>query len=330
MSNTTSDDVIDLTDGANYSDKEVDIYAITMAKGGIGKSTTTRLLGQIYASRGERILLFDVDPQGSLVTTFDVQAKYDADQAWADYGGGITDAILNSQPEAIARDHVIISDNLHLVQGGNVLDKLNMALASIDVAESQERLVDALSHLHDQYGYDRILIDMPAGGYSNLSKLALNICDWGIMPCGPDHADAEGIRTCLRRAKEWGSQIEWIITFLTKYHPGSPKEQANAHQRIRQWLVSDGQDNQHLFAPYNSIRHCPGILNKAIAAKMPLHDYVEAINSDNPPEHIAGDGPLEKSAMPLVQELDDLADEIDARVTIKKRHRDRSATGTAS
>src|SRR3954453_19817282 len=42
------------------------ILCITAPKGGVGKSTTTLNLGAALAERGQRVLLVDLDPQGSL------------------------------------------------------------------------------------------------------------------------------------------------------------------------------------------------------------------------------------------------------------------------
>ncbi|MDP1931994.1 MAG: ParA family protein [Gammaproteobacteria bacterium] len=46
------------------------IWAVANQKGGVGKTTTTVALGGLLAESGARVLLLDLDPQGSLTTYF--------------------------------------------------------------------------------------------------------------------------------------------------------------------------------------------------------------------------------------------------------------------
>jgi chromosome partitioning protein len=51
------------------------VWAIANQKGGVGKTTTTLLLGRLLAARGQRVLLADLDPHASLTRAFDVPAE---------------------------------------------------------------------------------------------------------------------------------------------------------------------------------------------------------------------------------------------------------------
>jgi chromosome partitioning protein len=48
------------------------VWAIANQKGGVGKTTTTLLLGRLLAARGQRVLLADLDPHASLTRAFGV------------------------------------------------------------------------------------------------------------------------------------------------------------------------------------------------------------------------------------------------------------------
>ncbi|WP_407351633.1 ParA family protein [Luteimonas sp. R10] len=51
------------------------VWAIANQKGGVGKTTTTLALGRTLALRGQRVLLVDLDPHGSLTRAFGVPAE---------------------------------------------------------------------------------------------------------------------------------------------------------------------------------------------------------------------------------------------------------------
>lgn len=51
------------------------VWAIANQKGGVGKTTTTLLLGRLLAARGNRVLLVDLDPHASLTRAFGIPVE---------------------------------------------------------------------------------------------------------------------------------------------------------------------------------------------------------------------------------------------------------------
>ncbi len=51
------------------------VWAIANQKGGVGKTTTSLLLGRLLAARGQRVLLVDLDPHASLTRAFGIPAE---------------------------------------------------------------------------------------------------------------------------------------------------------------------------------------------------------------------------------------------------------------
>lgn len=119
------------------------ILAIANHKGGVGKTTTTATIGAILASRGNSVLLVDMDAQANLTTglteTNSQSTIYDA----------IKDGKFFSPVE--------VGENLKLIPSSEEFASIDLVLAG--AMEREYRLKDFLEPYSDSYDY--IIIDCP-------------------------------------------------------------------------------------------------------------------------------------------------------------------------
>ena len=107
--------------GAMQRQKPRNVWAIANGKGGVGKTTLTATLGQIAAAAGRRVLIVDLDPQGTLA--YDL--GYDAD---TEGGVELFDAVARRRRlQPTFRD---VRPNLDVVAAGNDTHALGVWLSS--------------------------------------------------------------------------------------------------------------------------------------------------------------------------------------------------------
>lgn len=148
------------------------VIAVTIQKGGVGKSTTTHEIGANLANMGYRVLLCDLDPQQNLSrmagADFEAVSVYDV---------LVGDVMAADAIQSVAGLDVIIADK-------------QLKRADRDFAGDDDiyRLTAALMPVRENY--DFVVIDTPPS-LGVLPSMALCAADFCLIPC---EATANGIQ----------------------------------------------------------------------------------------------------------------------------------------
>jgi chromosome partitioning protein len=161
------------------------ITAMANQKGGVGKTTTTINLGAALAETGERILLVDMDPQGSLGVGLGIEP----------HGLDVTIYNLLMQDGATPDDALVETrvTDLHLLPANIDLAAAELLLVQ-EVAREQalQRVLDRL-----RYRYDRILIDCPPS-LGLLTINGLTAADGVIVPLECEYFALRGMSLLMQ------------------------------------------------------------------------------------------------------------------------------------
>jgi chromosome partitioning protein len=169
------------------------VLAIANLKGGIAKTTTVFALGDALATRGQRVLLVDLDPQASLT----LASGHDP----SDLPVTIYDALLHYTkhlaPLALADYRQSLGERLDLLPSNL---KLTQAEKELQSAKREEYLLDeALAPARG--AYDVVLIDCPPS-FSLLTMNALTAADQVLIPLAPEYLSVQGLALLLENIRD--------------------------------------------------------------------------------------------------------------------------------
>jgi cellulose biosynthesis protein BcsQ len=183
-------------------------------KGGVGKTTLSANLAAAFAERGERILVVDLDYQGSLTSLMLAQSNAQKGDFPSMVDLLIGDTLPEHWPQITIKQ---VSDKLHYISCWYSFEKLERNLEYRWVLQDTRddirfRLSRALLSLEIQSNYDRVIIDAPprmTTGFLNGFCSATHL----FVPTVVDNVSAIAVGTFARQFRELRSVLNPQIEF---------------------------------------------------------------------------------------------------------------------
>lgn len=181
------------------------VWGVVNQKGGVGKTTTVTALSGLLAEQGHRVLMIDLDPQGSLSRYFD----FDVDTLQ----GTTSDVLQLSEPSAVSVMNMIRptgEENLSLLPGSPALSALERKMSSS--GGMGMALQRALGCIENQFDY--VILDSPPV----LGLLMINVlaaAEHLVIPSQTEPLALEGLARMVHTLgmveKSLGHSPEFVI-----------------------------------------------------------------------------------------------------------------------
>ncbi len=163
------------------------VICIANQKGGVGKTTTSVNLSAALASRGRRVLLVDLDPQGNASSGLGLK-KYEYQDL------NIYHVLIG---EASLKEVIRASSTSNLDVAPANPDLVGAEIELVDTPKREFRLKEALASFQDVYDY--VFIDCPPSlGLLTLNALAA--ANTFIVPLQCEYYALEGLSQLLNTA----------------------------------------------------------------------------------------------------------------------------------
>ncbi len=163
------------------------VFAVINQKGGVGKTTTVFNMAAEIANNGNKVLVMDMDSQGSLTTSMGFVSS-DIENTI----GKVFETLIRREPMPNLQEYIISRDNVDLIPSNLTL---SVADISIVTATAREYLLKKIiMQIKEQYDY--IIIDCPP----TLGMLVVNVltaADSIIVPIKASEMDAKGFESLL-------------------------------------------------------------------------------------------------------------------------------------
>lgn len=173
------------------------VISVANNKGGIAKTTTVVNLADALTRFGKKVLMIDLDTQGSLSVYMGIEPRV--------LGVSISD-VLSGKCQ-LMEAMLPINDNLTLVP----------ATVDLNLKEGQSEVLKAkLEGYVDKYDY--VLLDnSPSYGIMTINSLMAS--DYVIAPCEPEYLAFRGLENLcesIEAVKRYNPKLEFMGVLLTK------------------------------------------------------------------------------------------------------------------
>lgn len=205
-------------------------------KGGSSKTTCTYLASHFLASRGYRVLLVDLDPQGSLTASFELSRNGEAVRGvdWEQTIGPVLTGEVDSIDSQVHQTHWPTIDLVPAsvdVYDAEMLLAVETARTGVQDNPFWKRLDQSLRQLK---GYDFVLLDSAPA--LNLAAInAVVAADGLVIPVPPRNLDLEAavkfakvVHAWTERLPGFNSRPRWLRLLLTQLQKGSLSDQTHA------------------------------------------------------------------------------------------------------
>ena len=156
------------------------VLVVSNQKGGVGKTTTAISLGAALVSRGQRVLIIDLDPQANATSGLGIAKE-----------AGVYGVLLKERPIAESVVHTEIP-GLDILPSGP-----DMAGAEVELVPLMAREYRLRQALREGAGYDTVIVDCPPSlGLLTVNALAAG--DAVIVPVQCEYYALEGLAQLLQ------------------------------------------------------------------------------------------------------------------------------------
>lgn len=179
------------------------IIAICNQKGGVGKTVTTVNLGIGLARQGKRVLLVDVDAQGSLTASLGYQHPDQLEETLSTVLG----KVIEDKPLLPGEGIIHHEEGVDLLPAN--IDLTAMEVTLVNIMSRETLLREYLNTIRDQY--DIILLDCcPSLGMLTIN--ALSVADTLIIPMMAHYLSLKGMEQLMRTIGRVKRQINPKLT----------------------------------------------------------------------------------------------------------------------